>query len=71
MQDENYSASIGDLRGMIRHRSDGPREQTSDRTTLQWTQRKSAACTLAAIVFAWGSLHVVLKLIFATSPLHH
>ncbi|TCK32029.1 hypothetical protein B0G84_9161 [Paraburkholderia sp. BL8N3] len=70
MQDENYSASIGDLKGMIRHRSDGPREQTSDRTTSQWTPRKSM-CMLAAILFAWGFLHVALKLIFATRPLHH
>ncbi|MBB5406950.1 hypothetical protein OKW40_006121 [Paraburkholderia sp. RAU6.4a] len=27
--------------------------------------------TLAAILFAWGFLHVALKLIFATNPLHH
>lgn len=67
----DVSAGLGDLKGLVRTQPVGEDAPTPGRRVFRWTLRAAVAGLVAAILFAWGFLHVVLVLMFAPGPIHH
>ncbi|CAB3723591.1 hypothetical protein LMG22037_04978 [Paraburkholderia phenoliruptrix] len=71
VKERECTAGIGDLKGVVRNQPVAQDAYTADRREFRWTLRTAVAGLIAAILFAWGFLHVVLTLIFASAPIHH
>ena len=70
MHQHGDTAGIGDLKNMVREQPVAQDVYTPDRRAFRWTPRTAIASLILAMLFAWGFLHVVLSLIFASTPTH-
>ena len=71
MQEQEYSAGIGDLKNLAGQRSREGNAQKPDRVVSRWTPARAIASLLGALLFAWGFIHLILVLVFPrASPLH-
>lgn len=65
------TGGICDLKDVVRKQPAGQDAHAPDRRAFRWTPRAAMAGLIAAMLFAWGFLHVALTLIFASRPIHH
>ncbi|MGF6604795.1 hypothetical protein P3T23_009551 [Paraburkholderia sp. GAS448] len=71
MQEQEYSAGIGDLKSLVGQRSREGDAQVADRVAFQWTPLRAIAGLSGALLLAWAFLHVILVLVFPRAVTLH
>ncbi|KVU96877.1 hypothetical protein WK75_07845 [Burkholderia ubonensis] len=71
MREQEYTAGIGDAKRVVRQRSPSRRAVDERRIVLRWTPITALAALVAAALFTWGFVHVILLYVFPAGPVPH